>query len=123
MKQNQSWGEGAWFADSEKLDCEVLSCEEACWLCKKQRHVSVTGDQWVSGKKGQRSRQESWQAHRTVERGLGFNMYNKKLQNNFKHGGIWCGLHIKGSGLYIKEESTVGAGAWLKAGSPGNGLQ
>lgn len=77
----------------------------------KKRHVNVTEDQGVSGEKGQRSRQGSWQAHRTMEMGIGFNMYNKKLQDNFKHGGNQCGLHIKGSGLYIKGESTVGAGA------------
>ena len=123
MKQNQSWGEGAWFADFEKLDGKVLSYEEACWLWKKQRHVNVTEDQGVSGEKGQRSRQGSPQAYKTMEMGIGLNMYNKKLQDNFKHGGIQCGLHIKASGLYIKGESTVGAGAWLKAGSPGNGLQ
>ena len=42
----------------------------------------------MSGEKGQISRQGSWQAHRNMEKGLGFNMYNKKLQDNFKRGGM-----------------------------------
>ena len=92
MKQNQSWGERAWFADFEKLDCKVLSCEEACGLWKKQRHVNVTEDQGVSGEKGQRSRQGSRQAHRTMEMGIGLNMYNKsyRIILNMEESNVVC---------------------------------
>ena len=46
----------------------------------------------MSGEKGQRSRQGSRQAHRTMEMGIGLNMYNKsyRIILNMEESNVVC---------------------------------